>query len=244
MQKVRAAVKVVEATSLAFPRGSQPILGSRRCVAKAIAPGRRRLSSCRARQSRFGARRSPPDGTVPRGPLRIVWSRKGIIGTSLPELQDVHIVVKPLEFDAVLQADRGNIDAAIRSCNGIFNCCRIIHDDPLILSQLIRNPIASIGVTTLERILAQGEADGVALQRLQTVIAAEAAPPAVDHRGAGVRAVVSIGSSARWQPETRPRQILRRPEFRPFPRDIEAIVERPEHTVNSCRVAAADDALG
>jgi len=105
-------------------------------------------------------------------------------------------VVGALYWDAVLQADFGNMNGALRSCHAIFNCGRIIGDDPTIITQLIRIAMARIGVTALERVLAQGEADGVALERLETVMAEEAAHPRLNIAARGERGSVHWFMSA------------------------------------------------
>jgi hypothetical protein len=111
----------------------------------------------------------------PEGRIPIAWARRGVSGTPLPEHQDVRAVVTTLHWDAVLQADRGDITGAFRSCHGIFNCCRIFGDDPAIIPQLVRIAIARIGVMALERSLAQGGADSVAVEKMQILLVEEAA---------------------------------------------------------------------
>ncbi len=108
----------------------------------------------------------------------------------MPEHRDVRYVVTVLDWDAVLQADLGNINGALRSCHGIFNCCRIFGDDPTDMPQLVRGAIARLGVRALERVLAKGDADGVALEKLQLVIAEEAAHPRLETAVRGERGSV------------------------------------------------------
>jgi hypothetical protein len=196
MQKVRAAVKVLNAV-----RWPSREAGDRFRAVTATSP--RRLAPNDAAYLRAELEKVAPAlaearliDQYPEGRTRIVWSRKGAGGTSLPEHQDVRVVVNPLYWDAVLQADRGDIGAAIRSCNAIFNCCRIFRDDPIVISQLIRIAIARIGVAALEGVLAQGEAEAAVLEKLQTVIAEEAAEPRLTVAARGERGSVHWFMSA------------------------------------------------
>jgi hypothetical protein len=89
----------------------------------------------------------------------------------------VRTVAGLLHWDVVLQTHEGKMDAALRSCQGIFNCGRIIGEDPLILAQLIRMAMTRMGLVALERALSQGEADEATLSAIQALLAEEAAHP-------------------------------------------------------------------
>ena len=193
MQKIRAILKVlrplhwpsqeahdrfIAATAAAHLRLPPQDAGYLRAELQQVAPA---LAEARMMDQY-------PEGRIP-----IAWSRRGSPGTMMPEHQDLRAVVTVLYWDAVLEADLGNMNQAIRSCHGIFNCCRTIGDDPTIIPHLVRMAMARTGVSALERVLAQGNVDGSALDKLQTVISEEAAQRATDHRRGGSEAAY-IGS--------------------------------------------------
>jgi tRNA A-37 threonylcarbamoyl transferase component Bud32 len=112
----------------------------------------------------------------PEGRLRVIWGRTGM-DINMEEQQATRNVAALLEADAVLRAQQGDLSGALLSCQCILHCGRVIGDEPIMTSQLIRMALAGIAVNTTERILAQGEADEPALASLQAAVAVESEHP-------------------------------------------------------------------
>jgi hypothetical protein len=112
----------------------------------------------------------------PEGRLRVVWGRTGM-DIILDEQQATRNVAELLLWDAALRAQEGDVNGAVGSCRCILHCGRVIGDEPILTSQLVRTALAGIAVITTERVLAQGEADETVLAALQAAVADESEHP-------------------------------------------------------------------
>jgi tRNA A-37 threonylcarbamoyl transferase component Bud32 len=131
----------------------------------------------------------------PEGRIPVVWSRSGLT-TLMAEHVDVRQVSGLLYCDAVVQADEGNVAGALRSCHGVFNCGRVIGEDPAAFPQLIRIAVVRFSLAALERALSQGEAEEAVLAALQRVVAEEAAHPRLSVAARGERGMLHWTMSA------------------------------------------------
>ena len=102
---------------------------------------------------------------------------KIVYNTLLGHVQNSRVVGHLLAVDAALRAHDGEIDAALDSCRASIAVGRAIGDEPFSISQLVRMAIVGGGLTTAERVLAQGEASDSALAKLQALVAREADDP-------------------------------------------------------------------
>jgi hypothetical protein len=112
----------------------------------------------------------------PDGRLHVVWGRTGM-DISMNEQQEIRNVAELLRWDATLRAQEGDVSGALRSCRCVLHCGRVIGDEPIHVSQLVRIALANMAVSMAERALAQGEADDAELSALQSLLEAEAEHP-------------------------------------------------------------------
>jgi serine/threonine protein kinase len=110
------------------------------------------------------------------GRFKIVWGRTGI---NIPsrEQQAMRQVVEMLRLDTLLRAQKGDVNSAVESCQCILHCGRVMGDEPIQTSQLVRMAVAYVAIGTLERALSQGKADEGVLKATQDLLAAEAEHP-------------------------------------------------------------------
>jgi hypothetical protein len=104
---------------------------------------------------------------LPRGRHHIAY-RRVVINTLLNDQQEARAAAALLRYDALRRAHAGDVGGALVSCRGALNAGRSIGDEPLAISQLIRNAGVAVACHAAEWALAQGEAgpdDLAALQR-------------------------------------------------------------------------------
>jgi hypothetical protein len=96
-----------------------------------------------------------------------------------------------LRYDALLLAQEGDLDGALRSTRGVVNAGRSIGDEPARVAQLVRMACRGVAVGSLERVLAQGEPALAGLADLQRLLEEDEAENLVLHGARGDRAVVN-----------------------------------------------------
>jgi hypothetical protein len=106
---------------------------------------------------------------LPRGRYTILYN-DDVISTLIADHQESRMVVEWLQNDVMLLADDKEIDKAVESCQAILNISRAFDGDLFLICHLIRLAQQSIAVTTLERVLAQGEASEERLQAMQALL--------------------------------------------------------------------------
>jgi hypothetical protein len=104
------------------------------------------------------------------------------LGTNLLELrlneqQQSRRAATLLRYDALDQAHRGNIAAAVESCRACLNAARSLGDEPFLISQMIRIACVAVACDMVERTLAQGEAREADLAALQKLLVEEEKHP-------------------------------------------------------------------
>jgi hypothetical protein len=99
------------------------------------------------------------------------------ISTLLPNVQDTRQVAMLLQQDAFLRAQEKDPDGAVRSLQAAVNAGRSLHDTPMAISQLVQIACVSVGVSALERVLAQGEPSPEVLAQLQHTLEEEDRTP-------------------------------------------------------------------
>jgi hypothetical protein len=113
---------------------------------------------------------------LPRGRHHITF-RRNVADTLLDDQQRTRTVCALLQFDAMDRAQAGDIKGAVTSCRAALNSGRSIGDEPLVISQLVRNAGVTVALLATERALAQGEAAPEDLAALQRAFEEEDAHP-------------------------------------------------------------------
>jgi hypothetical protein len=98
--------------------------------------------------------------------------------TKLRETQEARRVARLLAADAALRAEEGNLDGALESCRAILATARSIGDEPILISALVRFSIDSLAITSIARVLGQGELSDAALAELAALVFDEYVQPA------------------------------------------------------------------
>jgi tRNA A-37 threonylcarbamoyl transferase component Bud32 len=108
----------------------------------------------------------------PEGRLRIAWERT-FVTTLLPEQQELRDVARLLLCDGLLRASERDTTGAMQSVRCILHCARIIGDEPMMISQLVRVSVVRLALSGTQRILSEGEADESEVARIQGLLADE-----------------------------------------------------------------------
>ncbi len=116
---------------------------------------------------------------------------RNILGTLLKDQSKVPPVTQLLLGDALRHEELANSHEALLSCRAAFNAGRSIGDEPLAVSQLIRNRSIVWSCRGIERALAQGEPSPEDLAELQKLLVEEDEFPDL--------MVCARGERAAWQ---------------------------------------------
>lgn len=93
--------------------------------------------------------------------------------TRLPDHPKAGDLADCLRHDAYLLAHEGKIAEALQSCQACLCCGRVMGDEPMIVSHILRRGIQRDALAALERALGQGEADERTLRDTQTLFEME-----------------------------------------------------------------------
>jgi hypothetical protein len=96
-----------------------------------------------------------------------------VISTPLPHVQPVRQVSLVLALDVERLMHSGKADKATDRIRAILHAAAGLHDDPLLLSQLVRAACRTIAVYRIERLLGMGELSDETCRRLMQHVAAE-----------------------------------------------------------------------
>lgn len=105
---------------------------------------------------------------MPRGRHRIHYERNPI-ETLLHDQQESRRIVTLLVYEAMRRNQKGETKNALTACRAALNATRSLGDEPIFISQLIRNAGVVLTCQAIERTLAQGEPvpeDLIPLQKL------------------------------------------------------------------------------
>lgn len=119
---------------------------------------------------------------------RTIQLAPDVVGTLLEETNSTRTVLYILRWDAILAMADGNGAQAADSLLAMLNASRSIGDEPLAISQIIRNSTRGVATQCLERALAQGEMPADRLAVLQKAWAEDAEEPLLLHTVRGERA--------------------------------------------------------
>lgn len=100
-----------------------------------------------------------------------------LMSTLLPHLEQVRTTASLLQLDAAILAQDGNIAGAFSSSQGILNAGRSTGDEPTVISILMRLACERKAISSVERVLAQGEVAAEALSAAQKLFEDEAGQP-------------------------------------------------------------------
>jgi hypothetical protein len=110
--------------------------------------------------------------------------------TLVTHVQNTREMAWLLQKDAILRADRGDVNGAIESTRAVLGAARSIGDEPFAVSQLTRMACETVALSTFERALSQGEATAQALARIQADFARDERQPLLLYALRGERATV------------------------------------------------------
>jgi hypothetical protein len=103
---------------------------------------------------------------LPRGRLPAVNVATVLVGP-YPLPQQCREVGNLLCYDAILRAEEGDLPGALVAIRGGIHAGQAFADEPLLIVQLIHGALVNVALDTLERVLAQGEAEDGDLAALQ-----------------------------------------------------------------------------
>jgi serine/threonine protein kinase len=129
------------------------------------------------------------------GRLPLRWGRTGM---DLPweQQQEIRSAADLLRWDTMLRAQEGDVSGALESCQCLLHCGRVIGDEPILTSQLVRMALAGMAVQMTERALSQGEADEPRLAAAQASLLAESEHPRLRIMARGERGALHWTLSA------------------------------------------------
>ncbi|HEY7154459.1 MAG TPA: hypothetical protein VH575_10915, partial [Gemmataceae bacterium] len=113
---------------------------------------------------------------MPEGRYPITYA-EDFYSTLLPHIQNAREVAHLLAYDALLQSQDDDAEAALTSCRAIVNTARSIGDEPQLICQLVRIACRQQAVGALERTLAQGQPAGASLRDVQQLLEKEEPEP-------------------------------------------------------------------
>jgi hypothetical protein len=93
------------------------------------------------------------------------------------EAQTSRLAANVLTYDFLEQLEDSGIQSALWNIDGVMNASSAVGDEPTLISMLVRMACQSIGVSCLERALAQFELDERSLTRLKLIIERESRVP-------------------------------------------------------------------
>lgn len=105
-----------------------------------------------------------------------------------PHIAAIRVATHPLVLDAVLRSADGDPDGSIDDVRAMLNVARSVGDEPIAVSQMVRMVLVGNALSTLQRVLAQGEPSDDALRRLDVILADEARQPVLEWAMLGERA--------------------------------------------------------
>ncbi len=131
---------------------------------------------------------------LPEGRYHVAWE-KNPGDTRVPHLNRVRQAAHLMEAEAALQAQAGDLAAALRSTRAIINTGRSLGDEPCLLEALVRVACRGRGISTLEWILSQGTAAPGDLAAIQASFELEAGHPILSIAFIGERAAIQTAAT-------------------------------------------------
>jgi hypothetical protein len=115
---------------------------------------------------------------------------RNVLETVLNDQQEARRVNRLLVYEAVRQAQAGDIHGALTSCRAALDAARSIGDEPLMITQMIRTAGVCDSCRAIECTLAQGEPMAEDLERMQRALEDEDRFPEVLVATRGERALM------------------------------------------------------
>lgn len=122
------------------------------------------------------------------GRYAIAW-RRDFISTPLRHIDEINRTRELVRYEMMRRAEEGDADGALADCRRQLNLGRSLGDEPVMVSQNVRNHHARIAVRGAARVLAQGEPSDAALAELQGGFAAEGGRNGLENGLRGERAM-------------------------------------------------------
>jgi hypothetical protein len=114
---------------------------------------------------------------LPAGRVPVTEPSPLLFRVPLDHVQHTRAVARLLQLDATVQAAGGHIDAALADARRILASARATDAEPCLIAGLVGVAVRIVGVTTVERTLAQGEPGPDALDRTRRAVQGEMARP-------------------------------------------------------------------
>jgi hypothetical protein len=113
----------------------------------------------------------------PWGRFAVDWSAGNTPIANEDYIQECREVAHLLVADAALRAQENDLDGAVDLCRALINDARALGDEPSQISGLVRIAITAIGLSAIERTLAQREPSEPAVAGLQQLLEQEDREP-------------------------------------------------------------------
>jgi hypothetical protein len=113
-----------------------------------------------------------------------------VLNTLLPHAQTARDMARLLQKDAILRADRGDVDGAVESSRAALGVARSMGDEPFVISQLVRMACENLALNAFDRALSQGEASADEITRIQAEFARDERQPLLLYAMRGERATL------------------------------------------------------
>jgi hypothetical protein len=184
-----AALRVLEVAA-ALPRGwpKQPLFELFDNLAPPVRPTAKQVMCLRAElQDAKALPLARSLATMLVGRFAVNFSTD-FISTLLPHLNNARTAGNLLRFDALLRSEDADGTGAVHSFQAGLNAARSIGDEPLVVSQLVRNALQQVAIRGLERTLAQVEPAARDLAGAQELLADEMGQPLLLYSLRGERA--------------------------------------------------------
>jgi hypothetical protein len=116
--------------------------------------------------------------------------------TTLPQVLEALQVARVLGWDAILLAQDHDMPRAMLSWRAILGTARTLGEDPYLMNALVRHAIDIVALTTVKRLLAQGEMSADTLALAQRLMEDEIARPVFRNAWRGERARADLAFAA------------------------------------------------
>ncbi len=112
----------------------------------------------------------------PEGRYEIAWALDPL-KTELPHAQKASSTTRLLKLDSIRRVHDGDPNGGLASCRAALNVGRSLGDEPLLITQLVREAIESVSIWSIEHVLAFGEPSEPELAAIQALLEDEEKQP-------------------------------------------------------------------
>jgi hypothetical protein len=113
-----------------------------------------------------------PLADMPKGKHKIEYAFNPLM-TLLPDVQGTREVANLFRYEMLYLSNKGDVSGAVRSGRACVCAGRSLYDEPLLISQLVRIAVVSVGLHGVEGALSLGVSEGAELVALDKLLADE-----------------------------------------------------------------------